>query len=208
MDADIVALQEVDSSLRVQGEQDQLSYLAQATGMSAVMGPTLKRDYGAYGNAILTRHPILSFEELNLSYRRFEPRGALAAHLQTQTGAIRIMNVHLGLKYWERAFQIDQLLGPEIWCRHRQVPTVLLGDFNEWFPFTFNQFRLKRNFAWRSARANTFPAGWPQFALDRIFVDGAVRTFESSVLTEAPFKTASDHLPVVATIEFDTNMKL
>jgi endonuclease/exonuclease/phosphatase family metal-dependent hydrolase len=202
MGADIVALQEVDSSLRVQGEVDQLSYLASATGMTAVMGPTLQRDYGAYGNAILTRHPIENTEELNLSYRRFEPRGALTARLQVGDQVVRVINVHLGLKFWERAFQIERILHSDRWPRERDAPTILLGDFNEWFPFTVNQFRLKRSFNYRSPRANTFPAGWPRFALDRIFLDGKIHSFASRVWQNSRTQVASDHLPVVADIEF------
>lgn len=209
MDADVIALQEVDSSLRVKGEIDQLSYLAETTGMKAVMGPTLKRDYGAYGNAILTRHEIVSSEEYNLSYRKFEPRGALAAELKLKrTDAekvLKVLNVHLGLKYWERAFQIRQILEDLVWetdgPKTAAPPVIVLGDFNEWFPYTPNQFRLNRSFQYSSPRFKTFPSPWPRFALDRIFMTGAIRSFECELVNEKPIRVASDHLPIVASVE-------
>ena len=203
MDADVVALQEVDSSLRVQGEIDQLSYLAGAIGMKAVMGPTLKRDYGAYGNAILTRETIVDSSEHNLSYRKFEPRGALVAHMQIAERPVKIINVHLGLKYWERTFQIGQVLEKLVWSAESpESPLILLGDFNEWFPYTPNQFRLNRSFQFRSRPINTFPSPWPRFALDRIFVGGDVKSLDCAVITEKKARIASDHLPLMASIEF------
>jgi endonuclease/exonuclease/phosphatase family metal-dependent hydrolase len=196
LNADIIALQEVDSSLKTNDGRDQLSFIAQSVGASCVMGPTLERDYGAYGNALLTRHPLQYYHEYDLSYRRFEPRGALAAGLWINQTRVRMVNVHLGLKYWERSFQLDRILSDIVW---RDEPlTILAGDFNEWFPFTGNCFRLQRAFNGLK-RLRTFPSNWPHFALDRICVSGAAETHYHVVRTSEA-RVASDHLPLVVDV--------
>lgn len=198
LNADVIALQEVDSSLRADDEQDQLSYIASRLGMCAEMGPTLSLDYGAYGNAVLSRWPILEREEHDLSYRKFEPRGAICVRLECPAGALRVVNTHLGLKYWERAFQIDRVLSELVWVDDSL--TVLLGDFNEWFPYSGNALRLRRAFQ-RSPRMPTFPAPWPQFALDRIFFSRAPKAVSFRAPRDNLTRVASDHLPLIA--EFD-----
>lgn len=195
-DADIIALQEVDSSLLVTAELDQLEYISRGLNLDAVMGPTMKSDYGSYGNAVLTKHEILDWEEYDLSFRRFEPRGALAVTLNRFGKDIRFLNTHLGLKYWERSFQVDRLLSEFVWAGNSM--TIVAGDFNEWFPWTNNNLRLERSFAWHSQRAATFPSHWPRFALDRVFIYGeSVEKARSQVHSSHAIRRASDHLPLV-----------
>lgn len=201
LDADIIALQEVDSSLLATAKKNQLEFLADELGMQAVMGPTLHSDYGAYGNAILTRHEIMLCEEHDLSFRRFEPRGALVVVLRHVNGSIRFLNTHLGLKYWERAFQVDRLLSDLVWNHNENV--IVAGDFNEWLPWTGNNVRLERSFSVYSKRLATFPSKWPRFALDRIFASGSVKKLDCQVVSDPMARVASDHLPVVAEIEFE-----
>jgi len=73
--ADVLALQEVEHH-QVDGT-DLLDYLATATGMQAVAGPTLLRETRDYGNALLTRLPLLTLNRVDLSLPPHEPRGAL-----------------------------------------------------------------------------------------------------------------------------------
>lgn len=198
--ADIIALQEVDSSLLVTTHADQLEYLSKELGLEAVMGPTLRSDYGSYGNAILTKHEIMTCEEHDLSFRRFEPRGALAVRLQYHGRNIRFLNTHLGLKYWERVFQVDRLLSQLVWDESDHI-VIVAGDFNEWFPWTNNNLRLERSFSWGSKRAATFPSHWPRFALDRIFVHGEIADVKSEIHSSPEIEIASDHLPVMVDLE-------
>lgn len=201
-DADIIALQEVDSSLFAsnKSDEDQLSYLARESGMHAVMGPTLTFDYGSYGNALLSRSKIDFWEEFDLSYRKVEPRGALAVNLTVSNNLkLRIVNTHLGLRYWERAFQIDQLLSQMVW--RSGYSSILLGDFNEWIPFLGNRFRLERSFEIFSPRLATFPSGWPKLVLDRIFFSAKLKSLNCSVPRNELTTFASDHLPIVASFD-------
>ena len=75
LNADVVALQEVEQ--HAVGDMDLLQFLAAKTGYQAVAGPTLLRDTRDYGNAVLTRLPIVTMQRIDLSLPRREPRGAL-----------------------------------------------------------------------------------------------------------------------------------
>jgi endonuclease/exonuclease/phosphatase family metal-dependent hydrolase len=75
LEADVLALQEVEHH-QVEGI-DLLEYLATVTGMKPITGPTLLRETRDYGNALLTRLPVLTLNRVDLSLPPHEPRGAL-----------------------------------------------------------------------------------------------------------------------------------
>lgn len=197
--ADVIALQEVDSSLDVRDGIDQLRYFAEGTRMHSVMGPTLRKGYGAYGNAFLSRAPFVGVTERDLTYRRFEPRGLLEALIRADPVPIRLVNTHLGLKAWERRFQLDHLLESVDWGENR--PTLVMGDFNEWFPWSRNARKLARRFG-PTPRVRTFPSRWPRFPLDRVYAHPRPRRFNLRALDAPEAWVASDHLPVLAELEF------
>src|SRR5918911_4516574 len=78
IDADVVALQEVESS---KTGFDMLAYLKTQTRFHAIAGPTLLRNGSDYGNGLLTRFRVLSVERIDLCVARCEPRGAIDAEL-------------------------------------------------------------------------------------------------------------------------------
>lgn len=63
---DIVALQEVDRMVPRSGEVDQLAKLAELTELSGRFGKSIPLAGGAYGNAILTRLPVVAHEVMAL----------------------------------------------------------------------------------------------------------------------------------------------
>jgi endonuclease/exonuclease/phosphatase family metal-dependent hydrolase len=76
---------------------------------------------------------------------------------------------------------------------------VLLGDLNEWFLWGRPLRWLRRHFG-RTPAPATFPARWPLFALDRIWVE-PVRLLERIEVHRNGFaREASDHLPLRATL--------
>src|SRR5690606_13570986 len=105
MEVDVLALQEVDNQPGDDVESMQLEYLSEALGMSAIPGLRMIRKTGEYGNAILTRYPILAVRRHDLSYPLCEPRGALDVHLEVDGRAVRVIASHLGLRRRERQFQ-------------------------------------------------------------------------------------------------------
>ena len=194
--ADVIALQEI--SLGPPGF-NMLRYLADACGLTAIAGPTLITASGHYGNAILTGLPHTAVRHWDLSMARCEPRAAIDARLAHETNRFRVIATHLGLRPAERRDQIQKLL--KIIETDRACPTVLLGDVNEWFLWGRPLRWMHRHFKPTPAPA-TFPAGRPLFALDRIWVEprGALKNIGVHVSERA--RKASDHLPIVATLDF------
>jgi len=195
IDADLVALQEVGS--RTNGVE-LLAWLAAGTGLRAVAGPTLVRPDGPYGNALLARCPVAAVDHLDLGVAGREPRGAIAADVDCAAGPrLRVVVTHLGLRPAERREQVRRLLGL---CNGRDTPTVLAGDFNEWLRCSAPPRRLRAHFRPTPAPA-TFPAALPVFALDRIWARPRSILAGVAVHASALARVASDHLPLVATLD-------
>ncbi len=85
LNADVIALQEVDDQARRSGGVDQASWLAEQLGMQAAFGAFMDFQGGRYGLAILSRRPILSRESWRLPEGN-EPRVALATRIETYAG--------------------------------------------------------------------------------------------------------------------------
>lgn len=124
-----------------------------------------------------------------------EPRGAIDVVLDAGRQQLRVMATHLGLRPYERRWQMRRLLG-----RLEAGPcmaTVFMGDLNEWFLWGRPLRWLHAWFGATPAPA-TFPSALPMFALDRIWV--RPRGLMARVFVPAgPYvRDASDHLPLVA----------
>ncbi len=81
--ADLVALQEVDCKASRSGSIDQPAELARLTGLHVAFGGNIDLQGGRYGNAVLSRYPIVNHE--NHLLPRFddgEQRGVLIASLR------------------------------------------------------------------------------------------------------------------------------
>jgi endonuclease/exonuclease/phosphatase family metal-dependent hydrolase len=197
LDADVIGLQEVEA--RPHGGSDVLAYLASSTAMSCIAGPTLERANGNYGNALLTRLPIREIQRFDLSATGQEPRGGLDVDIEWNSTPVRVINTHLGLRSRERSSQMDALLAR---VRSRQGGQLaLLGDFNEWFPWSRPLTRLRRFFGALSAPAS-YPARWPLCALDRIWLHNYRSIGRVKAVNTAMTRTASDHLPVCVDVEW------
>jgi endonuclease/exonuclease/phosphatase family metal-dependent hydrolase len=198
--ADIVALQELQSHT---SGVDMLDYLRRQCGHHAVAGPTLVNAAGNFGNGLLTRFSIVSVQHIRLDVAGREPRGAIDAVLDCGHGAsLRVITTHLGLRRSERREQVSRLLdvvraGPDL-------PTVLLGDVNEWFLRRRALHWLHQHFGESAARA-TFPSPLPIFALDRIWVTPASALRSVRAHKSRSARIASDHLPLVAQIAWDAD---
>jgi endonuclease/exonuclease/phosphatase family metal-dependent hydrolase len=189
MEADVIGLQEVG------GDTDQVAYLAERAGYHAVAGPTLLREDGHFGNALLTRLPPRAVRLVDLSIAGREPRGAIDADLDVPSGACRVIVTHLGLRGYERRRQVEMLLTNVV---EEATPdlVVLLGDLNEWLGPARVLRRLRASFA--CAAVASFPALRPVLALDRVLVRPA-SAFVALRAHDTPLaRWASDHLPVWA----------
>jgi endonuclease/exonuclease/phosphatase family metal-dependent hydrolase len=155
-----------------------------------------------HGNALLTSLPIEKTQIHDLTVPGREPRGALETQLIFDPFRLRVVVTHLGLRAGERRWQVEQLLSH---IRDEEVDvTILLGDINEWWLWGRPLRWLHRRFG-ASPSPLTFPSRMPLFSLDRIWVHP-----RSALLTVAKVETkiarqASDHLPVVATLQFSSS---
>ena len=196
LDAHVLALQEVEwdpgAALHL------LATFAQQLGYQAIPGPTLLRRKGHYGNALLTRLPVLRTDLVDLSVGRHEPRGAIDVVLDAGSEPLHVLATHLGLLPYERHRQLRRLLR-RLEAAPR-MPTVLMGDLNEWFLWGRPLRWLRAWFGATPAPA-TFPARLPVFALDRIWVRPRKLVAQVFVPTGRDIRTASDHLPVVAELD-------
>jgi len=195
LEADVVALQEVLSPVR---GVDVHASLREKTGLHLVTLTTMPLAGGTFGNALLSRWPILDFAEHGLTVGTREPRGALDATLGRETRELRVIATHLGLRSAERHEQLSRLL--EIVRREPGLPTVIAGDFN----ITRARARELRAHAAQLGKQSalaTFPSFAPLLALDRIFALHGAEIVDVAVHRSRKARVASDHLPLVATIE-------
>jgi endonuclease/exonuclease/phosphatase family metal-dependent hydrolase len=199
LNADVLALQEVEHH-QVDGI-DLLDYLATVTDMTAIAGPTLLRESREYGNALLTRLPVLTLNRIDLSLPQREPRGALDAMIEWHGCRVQVVATHLGLRPGERRLQVRRLL--DLYESTPAALSVLLGDLNEWFLWGRPLRWLRRHFA-AAPQPRTYPARFPLFALDRIWVHPRSALTAISVHNSPAARVASDHLPLVAELAIET----
>ncbi|MFP2926146.1 endonuclease/exonuclease/phosphatase family protein [Pyxidicoccus sp. 3LG] len=130
--ADIVALQEVGDFRAKTPREDQPEHLADMLGLHMAFGPNVVRNGRRYGNAILSRLPIVKSKNYDLSVGRREPRGALRCDLDLGGGSqLHVFSLHLGLRMGERRRQEALLLSADILREAaRKDPLVVCGDFN------------------------------------------------------------------------------
>ena len=199
LDCDIFALQEVDNSPGAHEDSQQLEYLARATEMTAVPGLRIVRHMGEYGNAILTRLPIRQIRRHDLSYSWCEPRGAIDVELDLDGQPLRVIAAHLGLRRSERRFQWRRLM-VALAEGSPDMPTIVLGDMNEWYRGSRMMREAHDAFGEPPAPAG-FPSFAPLLALTRIWV--RPRAALQSIATHRTELTrkASDHLPIKALLD-------
>lgn len=197
IDADVIALQEVQTGTT---GSNLLHLFRDRLGAEAVHGVTMLRRDAEFGNVVLTRHPVVSVERHDLSVPPHEPRGALDVLLDCGGRALRVLATHLGLWPYERRRQVKHLLGAL--GDDTGLPTVVMGDVNEWFlwgrPLRWLHVQFRRTPA-----PATFPSYLPVFALDRMWVRPRAALQRLAVHASPLARVASDHLPLVATLAFD-----
>jgi endonuclease/exonuclease/phosphatase family metal-dependent hydrolase len=198
LDADVVALQEFTYPASVAIESREPVELVTLDSYQCALGPTREIATRCFGNALLTRHPIVDVHRIDLSMDRREPRGALAATVDIGGTHVHLLATHLGLRVTERRFQVRQILSYLDSVRHSFV--VVLGDFNDWLPGRSASHVLDHRLG-QAASLRSFPSSRPMLSLDRIWIHPASALRRVFVHTSALARRASDHLPVVADID-------
>jgi endonuclease/exonuclease/phosphatase family metal-dependent hydrolase len=124
--ADIVALQEVDRFFPRSGMVDEAARLAALLDMESAFSPSLDLIVGQYGNAVLSRYPIVSRNVKFMSSPK-ERRSLLTVVVQAGEKRFTVHNTHLGLNGKEREQQMGLIV--EVLAESHE-PAVLVGDMN------------------------------------------------------------------------------
>jgi endonuclease/exonuclease/phosphatase family metal-dependent hydrolase len=198
---DIVGLQEVDDRAKRSGGVPQSARLGELLGMHHAFGRFMDYQGGAYGMAILSRHPIVASREVPLPEGN-EPRVALSAEVRLPDDVrVAVVNVHFD---WVRddGVRVAQAETLTTYLDALETPVILLGDFND-LPEsrTLGLFRSRFGEAAKpDGDRFTFPATEPTREIDYIVFSPitAWKVREARVIDE---RVASDHRPVLAVLE-------
>lgn len=212
LDVDLVFLQEVQGEHAHHARevsnwptQPQYEFLADEVWEDYAYGRNAVYDHGHHGNAILSRFPIVSAENQDVSAHRFEQRGLL--HCEVALGARRLhcMCVHFGLYERGRRRQLSALTERVRRLVPAGAPLVVAGDFNDWRNSAGRalvaDLDLKEVFRDHRGRpARTYPSAFPLLRLDRIYARGfEVRRAE--VHHGMPWSRISDHAALSVELE-------
>lgn len=210
--ADIVFLQEVLGSheahaVRVPSwpQTPQYEFLADSIWQDFAYGRNAVYTDGHHGNALLSKFPIVRYENHDVSIGTQEQRGLLHCVLRLPDHALdaHAICVHLGLHEAHRRQQIDQLCTLIAEAVPAEAPLFVAGDFNDWWLRAHPRLqRCGLQEAFMSAHghlARSFPVRWPLLKLDRIYYRNA-RVSEPQVLSAMPWTRLSDHAALSAEV--------
>ena len=207
LNADIVALQEVFSVC--DSHEGQVETLASELGLKAAFGCTRHHHGRPYGNAILSRWPILESREMDISWYRRERRGCVRADLKTPRGILHVFNIHMGTNFFERRHQVRSLFSSKQLYDGLSGPRVLVGDFNEWIKGLTTRLLSAKfeslNLELHVRRRRSYPGLLPILHLEHIYFERPLHVEKAELIRTRLSKIASDHLPLVATFSWGDN---
>lgn len=209
LNPDVVALQEVDERSLWAGNFDHLEYLRLHTGFKHAVFGVHNRRVGllnlSYGNALLSRHPVLTSETVVFGQRKVGEKGFLFAEVEVAGKIVPVVNLHLHFSSREhRIRQIGRLLA---WLREKQthsrgrwhVPAIVCGDLNN--PGTsadataalLSHLSDYGEYVLHPASGRTFPSPLPGRLLDFVFLPSACSVTHCEIVR----CFLSDHRPVM-----------
>jgi endonuclease/exonuclease/phosphatase family metal-dependent hydrolase len=205
LDADILCLQEVIDVQEGRPNLNQAEEIA-AAFPSCYSAFGVNREYrgGAYGNLTLSRFPIVSMRNHDLSRVRREPRGVIQTEIEIAPGQlVQLFNVHLGTGHMERRFQARKLLNREVLLQpDLRGPRLVLGDFNEWTHGLTTRLMRSEFQTFRPRHVarfpKTFPGMLPLLSLDHCYYERPLQLVDTKLWRSRTALIASDHLPLIA----------
>lgn len=203
---DICGLNEVDNFAERTGFISQTEYVSQAVGMNGFFGKALDFSKGEYGNAVLSRFPILETEVISIPDPQihdepayYESRSVTRAVVDTGDAQITVLQTHFGLAISEQQNAQQTLL--QILDKE-SGPVILMGDFNirpdnrlldpireRLIDTAFLQPGYFKTFP-------SYPTNYPDCKIDYVFVS---KHFTPRAL-QIPQVRASDHMPYVVEV--------
>jgi endonuclease/exonuclease/phosphatase family metal-dependent hydrolase len=184
--AEVIALQEVDRGHERSGRLDQVARLEELTGLHIHFSPTVVRDGFEYGIALASRSAV---DTSYLSLPRLgdeEPRGAIAGEVEGMT----FLTTHLATKRSARTLHL-RALGDL--ARDARPPVVVMGDLNA----GARGIRSLRGAGLAGGPRIPTTMARSRRRVDWILAGAPARLAEAHTIPT----DASDHLPLVATLE-------
>jgi endonuclease/exonuclease/phosphatase family metal-dependent hydrolase len=191
IEPDIIALQEV--------MEHQAEVISAELKMDYALGENRRHRGYAYGNVVLSRFPIQSVRNYDLSVRGREERGCLRADLALDgREVLHVFNVHLGTALIERRMQGRKLMAPELLNDAGiESPRIVLGDFNEWTRGLATRLLRSHLESADLRRSRTYPGVLPFLHLDHIYYDPSLQLEHLTLHRTRKALVASDHLPLI-----------
>jgi endonuclease/exonuclease/phosphatase family metal-dependent hydrolase len=184
--------------------EGQFEYLADTVWDHYAYGKNAVYDEGHHGNAILSKYPILSWENIDVSTNTVEARGILHAVISVPEAKkeVHCVCIHLGLLENARLRQIRMLCDRIESAVPPSAPLIIAGDFNDWrgrlTDILYKEHKIKEAFMeLTSKHAKTFPSQIPILPVDRIYFRNTKLEFASR-LSAGVWQKLSDHIPLLA----------
>ncbi len=199
-DADVILVQEMTSA--------SAEYMAKELRMDYVYYPASVHKSGEFGQAVLSRYPIVDDEKVMLPHRNpmsGRLRIAVAAVLDTPAGLVGALSVHSDTPWLGPEGRKDQWKAIRNYANHMGIPVFFGGDFNTSDPGSVEgvaSLFLDAGYAWasRGVGATGGYAGKVFLQEDHVFTRGFEPTGARAERTEA-----SDHRPVWVTLDLIEN---
>lgn len=205
LEPDILCLQEVIHAPEARSNLNQAQQIAAAfPTYYTAFGVNRQYRGGEYGNLTISRFPIISTRNHDLSRRRREPRGVLHTEIEITPGRrVQLFHVHLGTGHMERRYQIRKLLNREVLLQpDLHGPRLVLGDFNEWTHGLTTRLMRSEFQTFRPQHAprfpRTFPGMLPFLSLDHCYYEPPLHLLGTRLWRSRTALVASDHLPLIA----------
>lgn len=199
-DPDLVALQEVDVNNRRSGEDlHQAQAIAELLGMNFHFAKAIDYQGGFYGNAVLSKFPILDRMDVELPAMEdvdTEDRVWAGIKVEAHGEELWFGSTHLDYKTEENNLYQSNLLLEGL--RDIDIPVIIAGDFNVTeHSKTMQLFDEQFRRTCPDDCPPTIPVTNPRRAIDFIIYRPTdyFETLTHEVIDE---QYASDHLPVVA----------
>jgi endonuclease/exonuclease/phosphatase family metal-dependent hydrolase len=207
LEPDVLLLQEVDhGTSRARGDR-QVDVLGDLLGLRhRTWFPNVDvRGGGHYGNAILSRYPLIESNNIDVSIRWKKKRSVLHGVIRVRHDdvdrTLHVYNMHLGLARFERRIQLRKFVESHPFATlHADTPVVVGGDLNDVYG-RLGELLHPAGFRGVERRPLTFPAWGPLRPLDAIFVRGAVDFLKLARCESELARRASDHRPLIAEIQ-------
>ena len=198
---DLVALQEVDQLTERSGKMDAIGLLKKKTGMYGIFMRTFDYQGGEFGNAILSRFPIIEHKLFPLPARdRYEDRLLMMVACVMKNGdTIHFYNTHLDHHSGDsdRPVQMQEIIRI---IRNDKAKIILVGDLN-CSPGSEPLNALNEVLTRCDSDEKTYPADTPERLIDHVYYSKN-KGIKNLGLMVIPEKVASDHRPIVAKLQY------